>query len=464
MNSAAGPVYELLLSVDVESAAEFDAWLDAHIEASRDIEGIDDCWQLARPSADEERVLRLCCYRFTSEEAAVELIESGAVIDSRIFAERFEGRVGLEARLLCEGPEELPVSDRGSACLNCGQHLLGQYCAACGQRSRSRLISLWELVSDAFGDLFELDSRIWQTLIPLMIRPGRLTHEYLQGRRARFMPPFRMYLVLSLIFFLVAFADPREKFGILIEPVSEVEVAGEPDVAAADTQASGSSSPGGTMGSMHNELLDELVEEELLEQHARSSTEPAESRSPGIEIATDDNGKLRCQIEQKDVEDMPAFLARRFTVERLKHVCERLTLDDGRAFVQEIIGTIPTALIVLLPVMALILKALYPLSRRFYVEHLLFFVHFHAFFFLILTLQILFTRLGSVVRLSEATVVLPVVATSLYIPAYLFVAMRTVYGQGRIVTFLKFVLLSSLYVAGFSTLLVIVVLLAAFSL
>ena len=106
-------------------------------------------------------------------------------------------------------------------CLNCGTELRGQYCGTCGQRSRSRLISLWELVSDAFGDLLELDSRLWQTLLPLLIRPGRLTYDYLQGKRARFMPPFRMYLVLSVVFFVVAFFDPRDDLSLLFEPEPE---------------------------------------------------------------------------------------------------------------------------------------------------------------------------------------------------------------------------------------------------
>ena len=104
------------------------------------------------------------------------------------------------------------------ACLNCGTELQGQYCGHCGQRASSRLISLWELTRDAFGDLFELDSRLWRTLVPLLIRPGRLTRDYLEGRRARYMPPFRMYLVLSVVFFVVAFFDPRDDLSLLFEP------------------------------------------------------------------------------------------------------------------------------------------------------------------------------------------------------------------------------------------------------
>ena len=106
-------------------------------------------------------------------------------------------------------------------CLNCGTELRGQYCGNCGQRARSRLISLWELLQDAFGDLFEIDSRLWRTVIPLLARPGRLTRDYLEGRRARYMPPFRMYLVLSVIFFVVAFFDPQDDLSLLFEPEPE---------------------------------------------------------------------------------------------------------------------------------------------------------------------------------------------------------------------------------------------------
>ena len=123
-------------------------------------------------------------------------------------------------------------ADPGPPCLNCGAAVTGQYCGQCGQRSTTRLISLWELVRDAFGDLFELDSRLWRTMIPLLVRPGLLTRDYLQGRRARYMPPFRMYLVLSLLFFVIAFFDPHEQLAIFYEPAAESEaVDAEPDAA-----------------------------------------------------------------------------------------------------------------------------------------------------------------------------------------------------------------------------------------
>ena len=90
----------------------------------------------------------------------------------------------------------------------------------------------------------------------------------------------------------------------------------------------------------------------------------------------------------------------------MEEICERVGADEGKTLGNLVLDNIPIALIVLMPVMALVLKALYPLSRRYFVEHLLFFVHFHSFFFLILTLLVLFARFGDLISLSEPATVL----------------------------------------------------------
>ena len=100
--------------------------------------------------------------------------------------------------------------------------------------------------------------------------------------------------------------------------------------------------------------------------------------------------------------------------------------------------------------MALVLKILYPLSRRYFVEHLLFIVHFHAFFFLILTLQILFSRLMNATGLAGGLSTLVIVAASLYIPVYLYMAIRRVYDQRHILTIIKYFALVVAYWFGAS--------------
>jgi hypothetical protein len=150
-------------------------------------------------------------------------------------------------------------------------------------------------------------------------------------------------------------------------------------------------------------------------------------------------------------------------VERLKVVCEKVSADNGKALLEKLKENIPAALFVLLPLMAFVLRMFYPLSKRYYVEHLLFVVHYHAFFFLILILQMLFSRFGIWLRFPEGLVEFILVITSLYIPVYLYKAMRKVYGQGHLATVPKFLGLVIAYVTGLAAILTITALLAAFS-
>jgi hypothetical protein len=137
--------------------------------------------------------------------------------------------------------------------------------------------------------------------------------------------------------------------------------------------------------------------------------------------------------------------------------------DNGRSFINQLLDNIPAGLFVLLPLMALVLKMLYPLSKRYYVEHLLFVLHFHAFFFLILTLQILFSRMAGWFGFPATITNLSVFAVSLYVPVYLYKAMRRVYAQGRAITLLKYFLLILTYGVGLTFMLMFAAFYTAFS-
>jgi hypothetical protein len=437
MSSQTGPIYEVSFFIDRDIADEFGLWLEEHIRDALRVDGVLECNTYVRADDDARRARRACQYVLADNSALDRLLDGiGGDIDNQLEA-HFGEQVDLGARVLREDSRE-GVSGGTPDCLNCGSYMRGQYCAVCGQRAHSRLISLWELVRDAFGDLFELDSRLWQTVVPLLLRPGKLTFDYLQGRRARYMPPFRMYLVLSLLFFVVAFFDPREDLSLLFEPQPEAEAGetvSEAEVAVSKAEAH------------KEEILRELAEEGVI---VGDELPKEVELSEGFNIRIGDTETEEdCDVEATDLEDLPAWLQSRLTRERLQRICERTQIDGGRAFLDKLIDNIPAALIVLLPLMAFVLKALYPLSRRYYVEHLLFFVHFHAFFFLILSLQILLIRVGSWLSIPEAIPILAVVAASFYIPIHLFVAMRRVYGQGRFVTFFKYILLVVAYLFGF---------------
>jgi hypothetical protein len=209
------------------------------------------------------------------------------------------------------------------------------------------------------------------------------------------------------------------------------------------------------MKSEAQDVLDDLAEEGLISED-QAKVLPSDANAQFTITDSGDGGvnfKIdpatgECTLDDEGFEQMPQWVRKRLTRERLEGICERISADGAKTFTGLLIDNIPVALIVLLPFMALVLKGLYPLSRRYFVEHLLFFVHFHAFFFLILTLQILFSRLSGLIWVPEPISVLIIVAASFYIPVYLYKAMRLVYGQGHFMTFLKYIAMSVAYSVG----------------
>jgi hypothetical protein len=463
MPGSSGLIYEVTLVIERDIVEPFDSWLANHIEEMLTIPGFLKAKVFAQDDDEEGRARRVTQYFLESENHLEQYFAGQAEQMRQSGVDRFGDQFSASRRILRQSDIAGGYVHEIEHCLNCGTALSGQYCGNCGQRARSRLISLWELLSDAFGDLFEIDSRIWRTLVPLLVRPGKLTYEYLQGRRACFMPPFRTYIVLSILFFLVLLFNPKEEFGIFFEPEADV-----PEEESKDAK---------TSSEIRDEVLDELEAEGLIPPREKSADEPEtteDEESPdrkGVHLSfdTDDDEEdgveieEDCSLESMDEFDLPEVLARRLTPERLQAVCQKVSADDGKALVDKLKDNVPAALFFLLPLMALILKILYPLSKRYYVEHLLFVVHFHAFFFLMLIMQMLFSRIGALLSFNEDLVQLVLVVTSLYIPVYLYKAMRRVYGQRHLATIPKYLALIISYFAGLLTIFAITGILAAFS-
>jgi hypothetical protein len=300
-------------------------------------------------------------------------------------------------------------------CDNCGAAVSGRYCAACGQRLEAPVQSLWHFVREATEDLTHTDSRLWRTLGALLCRPGYLTREFLAGRRARYLPPVRLYLVISVVFFLWASATHHLRLVLFSEPDH-----GPPKavVAPLDEDTFGAVLPG-----------------ESAEQHAERIC------SSGVNY----DGPWRERVQ-------PAA----------HRACVRLVLDNGRTFAEVYMHNAPRALFVFLPLLAGVMMLMYWRPRHYYVEHLLLFVHNHAFLFLLLLLAGLVSALLRPLagRISAVTST----AVALYIAWYAYRSMRVVYGQGRALTLGKLVLLSFFYLVSGVLMIALVTLYSVFTL
>ena len=104
-----------------------------------------------------------------------------------------------------------PVSPE-TRCLDCGGELLGRYCHACGQAAAPRILPLRLLVGSAVEDAVGVDGRLWRTLRLLFRVPGGATVEALAGRRARYVPPFRLYLLASVVYFVALQVSGSTRF------------------------------------------------------------------------------------------------------------------------------------------------------------------------------------------------------------------------------------------------------------
>jgi len=94
---------------------------------------------------------------------------------------------------------------RGNTCLNCGVPLdiLDRYCHNCGQINSIKKLSLKDFFGEFFSSLFSYDSRLMHTMRALLFSPGKISKEYIEGKRVKYANPFRFYLSISIIFFII---------------------------------------------------------------------------------------------------------------------------------------------------------------------------------------------------------------------------------------------------------------------
>jgi hypothetical protein len=467
-------LYEVNLEADAALEAPFDTWLRDHIADMLQFEGFLSAEILDDVETPPGRVRRIVQYRLRNQAALDRYLREDAPRMREHGVVRFGDRFKATRRELAHREEFIRGAVSTENCLNCGEVLTGQHCSHCGQRAKVRVFSLGSLLRDLFGDLIDYDSRVWRTLRPLAFKPGWLTVEYLRGRRTHYSPPFRMYLVLSVAFFVAAsFSSNPDAIKFRVgEGGANLQIgpgdgAAEPDDAArgeksdatapADTTtdtvkpanepSAGQAAGGGkapALDPQRRKLIDQIVRR--LPADERASARADLERELGA-LTPEEAAPIQRFVEEPCGEQslkLDAGPGLKKYEPRLREACRKI-VADSKSFGRAVYENIPKMMFIFLPLIAALMFALYLGSGRYYVEHLLFFVHFHAFFFLGgLAIVIADRMAGWLPGLSavfKAVEGLLTAALVLYVPYYLYRAMRRVYGQGRAVTLVKYSLL-----------------------
>lgn len=101
------------------------------------------------------------------------------------------------------GQSDTPPGSAAVCCKNCSHHYNGNFCPRCGQSAKDFDKPLRFFFVDFAGNIFAFDTRLWQSLKDILFCPGKMEANYISGKRIRYMPPFRLYVFVSFIFFLV---------------------------------------------------------------------------------------------------------------------------------------------------------------------------------------------------------------------------------------------------------------------
>lgn len=343
-------------------------------------------------------------------------------------------------------------------CLNCGTPMQGEFCHQCGQPKKGMIRHLPGLIADFFDSAFNLDTRTMRTLGPLLTRPGFLSTEYFAGRRTRYVTPLRLYLFMSVIAFLAVamVSQPSSEGGDvgltvgdkLENRIARIDADEKKQLARLD-QNRENLPP--AIYQMQRELLIASAEAEREEEREeeRNPTEVTAENPNPFEVSIASDQPWHPQTNPIHLPLMPdavnAWVNEKFAM-LLVNAVE--TKKHPAKFVAALFSVAPQSLLMILPLFALLLKCVYLFKRRLYMEHLIVALHSHSFLCLTILLLVLVNRVGVWTAswpLVPGLMNWLVFAISVWIPVYLLIAQKRIYGQGWPMTVFKYFWIGTFY-------------------
>lgn len=369
--------------------------------------------------------------------------------------------------------------------------LQGDYCHQCGQSAHNPLEHVGHAIEEVFESFWHLDGRIFRTLRQLFV-PGRVAINYLAGHRVRYIPPLRLFVILSLLTFFIGKLVLNVGEGVRMEGV-EAEIGRAQTIAEVEqirdrllapiekAEQAAAKTPGanpaliaarvriqGEAASRIAELREQAAKAQAPADATDRGTTPADNVAPAKVTVSplaqgDDDSSWVCRFNERPFDAktnpvkaawMPGF-ANRWLNARIGRGCENIKDADrnGERLFQQFLGAIPTALFLLMPLFALLLKVLYLGSGRTYLEHLVVALYSHGFLLLMLLALFMLSAASNAGAPAWFTG-LGYAAIWIWMPIYLLLMQKRVYRGGWFTTVLRYVVIGTVYMllVSFATL------------
>ncbi len=293
-------------------------------------------------------------------------------------------------------------------CLNCGTGLSesDKFCPTCGQKNEDQKVSLKQLLLDFLGDYFTFDSKLFRSIVPLLFKPGFLTSEYNSGKRATYIPPLRLYIFISFVYFFIAGIAGNSNTDTQPIQITNTDSITSGTNVRVNTGTVGLTFKGGAL----NYSADELEE-----------------------IANDEI-KFNSFLDTIGVEKTPFKIMATKIV--LRQVVKFRNQQDS--FSSYFTRNISLLMFFLMPLFALILMLIYHKQKKFYIEHLIFSFHFHSFVFILLIIS----------EILDFEIVQIIIVPLMF--AYFFFALAKTYPASSWKTLFKGLLVGLLYLISLS--------------
>lgn len=306
-------------------------------------------------------------------------------------------------------------------CLNCGAEVKGTYCSECGQANTEPRENFKHILTHFITDYLHLDEKFFSSLKYLLFYPGYLTIQFNSGKRTKYVHPFRLYIFITIVFFLFQSIDRKDKKLITKEPITLDTLGTVNTVESNDTLAF-------DKGELTVSKSFEAVQDTSIEQYLQRQDSLPEDQKDNF---------IKRYINKKDIlAEQSGFKLSEKINETFKH-------------------NIPKMMFLILPVFALILYLLFRKKKLFYVEHFYHSVYLHSFFYLYM---LVFTLISYPFSDDWKSYINIIVLIGLFV--YLYKSLMKVYDENAISTIVKIIVAMVLY---FFSLMILVLLNAVIS-
>jgi len=352
---------------------------------------------------------------------------------------------------------------RGAECLNCGRPLdfTDKFCPNCSQRNSTKQLSINDFFEEFMSSIFTYDSRLRYTLKDLLFKPGTITKNYVSGQRLKYANPFRFFLSVSIIYFLIqglstslGITDEGSTFklnGESINTTTNIDsiINRLPEKERIKTKSDSLKKELDPIITLNN--LDRIYSEK------KTDTLPTYLSETELDTINWSIAIVERFVEYRKFYKNTKIKNTETALDSLKHTKTRINkwmyskndaidrvIENPNGFIDYLLGKIPFFLFFFAPFFAFFFWILYSMKKYNYMEHLILIFHIFSFVFLISLLvyipDLLLGNNGILLGITLAIIG----------PFYFYKALRNFYKQNRLLTIFKFILLNTVFFIGSS--------------